>query len=147
LTGSALTVLLLIVLSGCDTLSPPLSKGTITGTRTVVLDHLESEKLWFYEGITYYGYVELTNFSYGVEISAPYGIYMTTIDLDTAPPDTGGVYRTGSVELDYGRYYFVRPDSLHYGKLLLLDLTYNGDSATVTVEWYVQTESKRRDFR
>ena len=137
-------------MSGCDTLTPPLSEGTITGTGTVFLGYIgESEKLWFYHGTAYYGYVELTYFSYGPEVSAPYGIYVTTVDLDTAPLDTGGIYETRGCDLEYGKYYFFRPDTFHYGKLLLLDLIEyeEEDSAIIKVEWYIQTDSTRRDFR
>jgi len=144
LIGSVIIALALALLSGCG-INPVPVEGVVSGEGSIVLNigDISPEEYGFYYGRNYYGSLY---FYYNVaypEVYAPYGIYVSSTDLDSAPASG---YTLNNVPVDYGKYYFFRPDSIHYGRFFARYIAKNDTTTTIDFNWMLQTNDRDRGF-
>lgn len=132
----------MILLTGCGGL-PDLPEGVISGIEEIKI--YDFQQFPFYNRGNYYGYIEFYKYASSVRIKAPYGIYVSSIELDSAPEDTASVYSRNQVLFEFGKHYFFKPDSNIYGKITKIEEII-GDTISLKFEYFLQTEKGVRDL-
>lgn len=138
---NVLPVLILILFTGCGRLELP--EGVISDIGEIII--CDFGRFDFYYHNNYYGYIEFYKYSSDVRIKAPYGIYVSAVDLDEAPEDSGNNYIKNEITFDFGKYYFFKPDSDVYGKMIKMEES-GGDTINLKFEFYIQTNRGNRDL-
>lgn len=128
----------------CGITNPQPATGTISGVYTVTLQDNEIKHYEFEENNISYGYIEFYYEDHTsweeLTISAPYGIQEGTGNV--AP---SGNYTLTGVDIILGSSYFIRPDSLHYGKVEIEGMI-NKAPVTIRFNWILQTEPENREL-
>lgn len=132
----------MILSIGCGNL-PDLPEGVISGVEEIKI--YDFQQYAFYYRNNYYGYIEFYKYASSVRIKAPYGIYVSSVDFDSAPEDTGSIYSRNAVLFEFGKYYFFKPDSNIFGKLVKVQENI-GDTISLRFEYFIQTEKGVRDL-
>lgn len=136
---------MLTLFSGCGR-NETLPEGVITDNAAIELTTSGNCLFPFSYNNVSYGYIEFFGYSDGVRIKAPFGIFVNSVELDSAPLDSGSNYRTDEVLFEFGKFYFFRPDSVYYGKIIKKNEETKNDTLYIEFEWFIQTIKEGRDL-
>jgi len=144
LIGSVIIVLVSALLSGCG-INPIPVEGVVSGEGSITLNisEISPEEYAFFYGKHYYGSLYFYYHVTYPEVSAPYGIYVSNVDLDSAPASG---YTLDNVFVEIGEYYFFRPDSIHYGRFYLNNMSSTDTTTSIDFDWILQTNDRDRGF-
>ena len=120
-----------------------MNDGVAQGYDAISVANGDGQMYDFYISPEYYGYFTVDNVSGNIRIYAPYGVYMTSENINIAPSEG---YTYGEEDLYTGYYYIIRPDSLHYAKLYIESVLYSDTTANIYFQWWLQTQENVREF-
>ena len=140
--GNAILVALILASSGCGIKQQPLN-GVVQGYDEISVADGNEQRYDFYISSGYYGYFIVGNISGNIRIYAPYGVYMSSENINIAPPEG---YTYGEEDLYAGYYYIIRPDSLYYAKIYIESVSYADTTADIYFQWWLQTRENVREF-
>lgn len=132
----------MILFIGCGGI-PDLPEGVISGIEEIKI--YDFQKFTFYNRGNYYGYIDFYRYASSVKIKAPFGIYVSSVEIDSAPEDTGFIYSRAEILFEFGKYYYFKPDTNIYGKITKIEENV-GDTISLRFEYFLQTEKGVRDL-